>query len=113
MEIAIKSKKDYWGSWVAKSRVALQGDQYLEVSTSKSSGGKLVSRASVVVVEKQEGYEILKFAPFSDYNKVAMVREVKRVTEKVVREQQFAALALIEDIKADAIAFYADKAVAA
>jgi hypothetical protein len=107
MEIAIKAKKDYWGAWVAKSRVPLQGDQFLELSTSKSSSGKLVSRASVVVVEKEQGYEIVKFAPFSDYNKCIKVSDAKRVTEKVVIQQQQAALAIIEDIKADALAFYA------
>lgn len=113
MQVQINTKKDYWGAWVAKSRVALQGDQVIELTTSKSSSGKLVSRASVVQIEKEQGYEIVKFAPFSDYNKGVYASEVKRVTEKAVREQQAKALELIEEIKADAIAFYAGKAVAA
>jgi len=112
MSIEIRTKKDYWGAWVAKSRVPLEGERYLEINTSKDSRGQVVTRASAVKVEKEQGYEIVKFAPFSDYNKAVYVSDVKRVTEKVVREQQAKALADLPYIIENAKQFYAIKEVA-
>lgn len=113
MGIEIKTKKDYWGAWVAKSRLDVAGDRYLEVVTSKNSRGQVVTRASAVIVEKEQGYEIVKFAPFSDFNEVIAANPAKRVTEKTVREQQLAALVGIGAVINDVKAFYAGKAVAA
>lgn len=110
MGIEIRTKKDYWGAWVAKSRLNVDGDRYLDVTTSKNSIGQVVTRASAVIVEKENGYEIVKFAPFSDFSVNLAVSPAKRVTEKTVREQQQAALVSIGAVINEAKAFYAGAA---
>lgn len=109
MGIEIRTKKDYWGAWVAKSRLNVEGDRYLEVTTRKNSAGQVVTRASAVIVEKGSDprIEIVKFAPFSDFNANLAVNPAKRVTEKTVREQQLAALVNIGAAINDVKAFYA------
>lgn len=112
MGIEIKTKKDYWGAWQAKSRLSVEGDRYLEVTTSKNSAGQVVTRASAVIVEKSSDprIEIVKFAPFSDFSANLAVNPAKRVTEKTVREQQQAALVSIGAVINAAKAFYAGAA---
>jgi hypothetical protein len=115
MQVQINTKKDYYGKWVAKSRVALQGKQVLEVTTMKSDSGYLQTLASVVEVEESgtPGISITRFVMFQDFNVRVEISKPRVCTEKVVRAQQELALTRIEEIKANAIAFYQEKAVAA
>lgn len=113
--IQISTKKDYYGKWVAKSRVPLQGVQVLEISTAKTQSGYLQTLASVVEVKPSgtPGIEITSFTMFQDYNARVEISKPRVCTEKVVRAQQELALGRIDEIIAAAKAFYAAKEVAA
>ena len=91
--------------WKARSHFPFGENQELEIRTSKRHAGLVAAYASVSRVEG--GFKT--FAVFSDYSKIVTQSGAKRITEDVIRKVHELALERIEEIKADAEAFYAAK----
>lgn len=91
--------------WRAKSHLPFGDNQELEITTTKRTKGMVAAYASVSRVNG--GFKT--FAVFSDYSKIVEQTLAKRVTEDVIRAVHELALKRIDEIKADAEAFYEAK----
>lgn len=91
----------YFPMGEAKDHFDRPAERRLRINTSKSSRGGISTFASCVL--EREG--IISFAIGGDYSKTVASESV-RCTEKAVREQHQRALALAEQILADARTFY-------
>lgn len=78
-----------------------EGEPELAIHTSKDSRGMLTSLASVSWAK--DG--MLTFTVFRDFLK-RVIREKVRVTEASVTAQHRRAVAMLDDLKAEAIGFY-------
>lgn len=104
--------KDYFGKWVAKTKLPLAGDRQLTISTSKDARGSLVTYASMAIVKRENGAVIETFEMYGDYMKTVRKSQPKVCTQKAVGAQQEAAL--VEDLQLvldDVKAFYAAKGI--
>lgn len=84
-----------------------EGPYYLTITTMKRYGGKIVAIASA----KQRTAMGFVCMPFSDYSK-AICQAEGRATLSALQQVQEYAMAKVEEIKADAIAFYSKAEVA-
>jgi hypothetical protein len=91
--------------WKARSHFPFGENQELEIRTSKRHAGIVAAYASVSRVK--DGFKT--FMVFSDYSKIVEQSGAKRITEDAVRAVHELALKRIDEIKADAEAFYAAK----
>jgi len=101
VEMQTVTRKDYYGSWTSKSQMDLPNSWVLQISTSKTSNGLLVTTATV---HKLEGNS-MTFRMFQDYSK-RIVSEKIRCTEKNVIAQHTAALAQLDQILLEVNAKY-------
>lgn len=92
--------KGYDG-WQATSTVPLDAERHLKISTSKSARAGLVTMATAVKLT-DTGYTFVMFEDFS--NRVGQADA--RCTEKTVALAHAAVMAKVEEIKADALAYY-------
>ncbi len=106
-----KVTKSAQGTFIeAEIDLGINGDEgpyYLTISTMKRYSGKIVAIASA----KQRTAMGFVCMPFSDYNK-PIVQAAGRTTLANLKQVQEAAMAKVEEIKADALAFYSKAEVA-
>ena len=95
------TRKDYYGSWTSKSQMDLPDNWILQINTSKTSNGTLVTTATV---HKVEGAS-MTFRMFQDYSK-RIVSEKIRCTEKNVIAQHNAGLAQLDQVLLEVNAKY-------
>lgn len=88
----------------AETNFLLEGDRYMQITTSKSERG-LGTTSSV---HKRDG-DFLTFVIFQDFFERTIPATKVRVTEKTVRETHLRALADVDGIIARANAHYAAK----
>lgn len=83
------------------------GKAQMELSTDKYNNGQTVSAAHVHFLK--DG--MITFECFGDFRKVLLRAQLSRVTQKALDSQHAAVFtpAAIEAVKAEAIAFYAEK----
>ena len=91
--------------WNARSHFPFGEKQELELRTSKRHAGLIATYASVSRVEG--GFKTSMV--FSDYSKIVEQSGAKRITKDAIRKVHELALERIDEIKADAEAFYAAK----
>lgn len=91
--------------WKAKSSFPLGEGRELEIITYKGSKGMIVSIASVSRIE--DGFKTC--AVFSDFSKIINRALVLKITKEAVTKMHRGTLNLIDEIKAEAEAFYKDK----
>lgn len=91
-----------------RGKIHDKGEPQLTISTHKDSRGNLSSCASVSWVHES----LETFAVFADFM-VWPIREPARCTEANVAQQQLRAVAMLDDLKAQALEFYRRKAGAA
>ncbi|MCC6887761.1 MAG: hypothetical protein IT536_04425 [Hyphomicrobiales bacterium] len=102
-------RKDFRGSWRATDAFPLEGTRQLSIETYRVDSGHLVTFARV---QKVEG-NMITFALFGDFNERLAATRPARITSAVCEAQQKQALVDVDDIKARALAFYAEKATQA
>lgn len=93
------------GTWHSADTFPLKGTRQLHLSTFRTERGLLVTSATVRKVEN--GF--ITWAIGSDFHERVLVRHPSRVTRSVCEAHHKEALHQIEDIKARALAFYAEK----
>ena len=92
--------------WQATSTVPLEGKRHLKIRTGKSDRAGLVTMASAFVLT-DTGYT---FVMFEDFSKRVGQADA-RCTEKTVALAHAAVMAKVEEIKADALAYYKEMKV--
>ena len=96
--------------WRAATEIPFGTDnQILEIRTSKRHSGVVATNASVSRVK--DGFKT--FMAYSDFSKTVERCLAKRITKDVVRKVHEQALGRIDQIKAEAEAYYAAKQQAA
>ena len=97
-------QKDMRGSWMAEDFVPLDATRQLNVVTMKRSCGSIVTTARAVVKEGNT----TTFIPFDDYRDT-LITSPLRCTSKNVATVHGAMMSYIDQVKAEALAFYAAK----
>jgi hypothetical protein len=97
--------KDCRGSWMAEDHIDLGNNQQLTILTMKRYNGIVSTTAQVGRVEG----DVVSFYPFSDYNAVLVSDRDMRCTAKNVATAHGEIMSTIDQIKAEALAFYAAK----
>ena len=100
-------RKDSRGNWKASTEITIGENEVkqariLSVSTFKTSDGAVVTTASVSHVEGM----FMTHRMYGDFSERMISTRHGRVTEKVIREQQLAALKEIDEMIICAKAFY-------
>jgi hypothetical protein len=94
--------------WEAHSEIDTGDGRVLRIDTHKRGlGGVSTSATSVVPSADGGGFSYL---PFSDFCETVIQEREVRCTEKSVRNQHLRAMLNATDIKAKALAFYAERA---
>jgi len=112
MTYDINTRKGYAG-WEAVSETILEereeGQRILKLRTAKIPGG-LAASASVSIREDRNGFQCETTSIFQDFYKSGIaVTPCKRVTEKTVRQVHQQALMEMDQLIAQATAFYCNK----
>jgi hypothetical protein len=96
-------RKGFYG-FSAENYVPLPdiADRYLRVSTSKRSNGSVSTVATVI--KREGGFDT--YIVFQDFSKTIASNKFARVTEKVIKAQQEAALAGIAAVAQEAVVQY-------
>lgn len=113
MSIEFTTRKALRGGWECKSHVPLDAERTLRINTYRQDNGVLVTRATALKLEVRGGVTMETWAMFGDFSSTISKSQPRRVTPAVAEEQHKAALANIEAVKAEALAFYAAKAAEA
>ena len=92
--------------WEASSTVPLDAERHLNIRTSKSDRAGLVTTATAVKLT-DFGYT---FTVFEDFSRGVGLADA-RCTEKTVALAHAAVMAKVEEIKADALAYYKEMKV--
>ena len=95
-------RKDYRGNWRAETRIDIEDNRVVTVSTYKISNGSLCTNVSVGTLN--DGF--ISHRVFADYNKFVKQEWPKRVTEKVVSSQHDSVLSDIDSILSSITEFY-------
>lgn len=112
MQYQITSKKDFRGTWSAKTYIPLADNRRLIINSWKDYNKRLVTMASVVVFKNEGAFTSESFEMFGDYNRKVRISTPKVVNEKRVREQQEAVLKEeLDGIIAEAKEFYQAKGI--
>jgi len=95
--------------WKAETTIDLEAPYTLKIGTSKRSGGGISTIATRVKIERDEstGYTGYSFVVYQDFSKTVQADRAARCTEKTVTTMHAAALAQLDQIKADCAAHYA------
>lgn len=107
--------KDKYDGWVAKSTAMLTEEngenRELDIGTRRSSNGNLVTSATVHWVgEHGSRTHAFSFgATGGDYSQRIKTTDVKRLSEKVLREQHEYCLTHLPQIRETAVKFYLQK----
>ena len=95
------------GSWQAETWVPLDANAGLRISTRKVAQGALVTSATRMTLN--DG--VVSYMMFRDFHKIYLAMNT-RVTQNAVKAQHDEALSMLDKIKADCEAFYAEKEAA-
>lgn len=106
-----KIKRDYRGNIAAESIFKFEGGKWIVITSNKMCSGGLWSHAQVCEIEQDGVFHVRKFEMFGDFRKQVAMKPA-RCTEKNIRALHEEAIAQIEQIKAEASAFYAMKVAA-
>jgi hypothetical protein len=101
-------KKNYYGKWEAKSTKPLtinNREAQLNITTSVSTYGKLITTASVGWVNNNS----VSHTVYEDFYTNLSVSTHKRVTSKVVAEQHSSVASNIDNIVQEVAKYYEDK----
>lgn len=96
--------KDMRGNWMAEDSIQLDDTRHLEVLTMKRSSGMLVTTVKAVIKENN----CSTYVPFQDYSDT-LISSPLRCTSKNVATVHNEMMSFIEQVKAEALAFYAAK----
>ena len=88
--------------WRAESRVKLENNREMKITTHKSNSGSVVTSANVGINENNNWV----WAPFSDFTKKLAVTKTARATERYIADQHAKAIENIETLAQEAEAFY-------
>lgn len=96
--------------WRGQTELDARNQRVIRITTRKRSAGH--GLATNVTCHTREASGLLTHrlsfgAPGGDYSKTVAVSQPRRVTESVVRQQHEAALACIDEIRAEVARFYA------
>ena len=108
MSMNTRMYKDKQSGWNARTVIKLPENRELDIGTSKSLNGELVTRATVATVNK-DGSRTTRVsfgAPGGDYFETVIRSRLSRITESVVRLQHEQALKLEPQILASVKTFY-------
>ena len=94
-------RRSSYGTWMAETMTPITDDLHLCLTTMKRHDGNITTTAKA---GKQNGY-FFTYAPFSDFSK-PLISSSERCTKPAVERQHNAALAMLDSIKAQAIAHY-------
>lgn len=109
MSITIDTRKALRGGWESRTTVDLGNNRLLRIITYRLDNGVLVTRANALKLEDRGGIVMETWALFGDFTDTLAKSKPARVTGAVCEAQHKSALATIDDLKARALAFYAEK----
>jgi len=94
-------RRSSYGTWMAETTLPLANDLHICLTTMKRSSGNITTTATV---GKQNG-RLFVYEPFKDFNQTLMSSS-ERCTKPAVERQHTATLAMLDSIKAQALAHY-------
>lgn len=96
--------------WRGQTELEAGNQRVIRITTSKHRAGHGLATNATCLTREARGlltHRLSFGAPGGDYSKTVAVSQPRRVTESVVRQQHEAALARIDEIRAEVARFYA------